>query len=183
MQRASESRAAAKKKRKCSKPTTSLEYAACALLVPTPLRTGEGLQCDPGFRDNFRHPCWGPCFRPNFRARTSHTINLGSSSGLQLQCAGPHHKPWVLLGTSVTMRGSDTINLGPFITVRGSDTTNLRSSSGPPLECAGPTPRLGFTMFYNSDKRIQSMCATASSRTSDMFLVPNLQPRTNQLTL
>ena len=114
MQRASESRAAAKKKRKCSKPTTSLEYAACAILVPTPLRTGEGLQCDPGFRGNFRHPFWGPCFRPNFRARTSHTMNLGSSSGLQLECAGPtpqtldpprdlsynarvrHHKPRVL---------------------------------------------------------------------------------------
>ena len=76
--------------------------------------TGEGLQCDPGFRGNFRHPFWGPCFRPNFRARTSHTMNLGSSSGLQLECAGPtpqtlgpprdlsynarvrHHKPRVL---------------------------------------------------------------------------------------
>ena len=114
MQRASESRAAAKKKRKCSKPTTSLEYAACAILAPTPLRTGEGLQCDPGFRGSFRHPFWGPCFRPNFTARGSHTINLGSSSGPQLQCAGPtpqtpgpprdlsynawarHHKPRVL---------------------------------------------------------------------------------------
>ena len=68
----------------------------------------------PGFRGNFRRPFWGPCFRPNFRARTSRTINLGSSSGLQLQCAGPtpqtlgpprdlsynarvrHHKPRIL---------------------------------------------------------------------------------------
>ena len=83
------------------------------------------------------------------------------------------------LESSITVRGSDTINLGSSITVRGSDTTNLGSSSGPPLECAGPTPRLGFTMFYNSDKRIQSMRSTASSRTSDMFLVPDLQPRTN----
>ena len=107
VQRASESRAAAKKKRKYSKPTTSLEYAACAILAPTPLRTGEGLQCDPGFRGNFRHPFWGPRFRPHFTARGSHTINLGSSfrssvtvrgshttnigssSGPQLQCAGP----------------------------------------------------------------------------------------------
>ena len=40
---------------------------------------------------------------------------------------------------------------------------------------AGPTPCL----FYNSDKRIQSMRSTASSRTSDMFLIPDLQPRTN----
>ena len=69
--------------------------------------TGEGLQCDPGFRGNFRHPFWGPRFRPHFTARGSHTINLGSSfrssvtvrgshttnigssSGPQLQCAGP----------------------------------------------------------------------------------------------
>ena len=148
----------------------------------------------PRFSWQFPAPVLGATFSSTFHsARVSHHKPRVLLQVLSYSARVPHHKHRVLLGTSVTMRGSDTINLGSSITVRGSDTinlgssftvrgsdtTNLGSSSGPPLECAGPTPRLGFTMFYNSDKRIQSMRSTASSRTSDMFLVPDLQPRTH----
>ena len=162
-------------------------------LCPRPSELGRACNVTPVFVA-ISGTRFGATFSSTFHsARVSHHKPRVLLQVLSYSARVPHHKHRVLLGTSVAMRGSDTINLGSSITVRGSDTinlgssftvrgsdtTNLGSSSGPPLECAGPTPRLGFTMFYNSDKRIQSMRSTASSRTSDMFLVPDLQPRTH----
>ena len=81
-------RAAAKKKRKCSKLTTSLNMLLALDLCPRPSKL-RGPATWPRFRGSFRHPFWGPCFSSSFTGRGSQTLNLGSSSGPQLQCADP----------------------------------------------------------------------------------------------
>ena len=81
---------------------------------------------------------------PSITVRDTTSVPLHYGSGPLLQMRGTASVP---LGPSITMRGTASVPLGPSITMRGTASVPLRYRLGPLLQCAVPTPRLGFTKF------------------------------------
>ena len=78
---------------------------------------------------------------PSITMRGTASVPLGPSITMRGTASVP-------LGPSITMRGTASVPLRPSITMRGTASVPLRYRSGPLLQCAVPTPRLGFTKFY-----------------------------------
>ena len=91
---------------------------------------------------------------PSITTRGTASVPLGPSitmRGTASEPLGPsitmRGTASVPLGPSITMRGTASVPLGPSITTPGTASVPLRYRSGPLLQCAVPTPRLGFTKF------------------------------------
>ena len=81
---------------------------------------------------------------PSITMRGAASVPLGPSITMRGAASVP-------LGPSITTRGAASVPLGPSITMRGTASVPLRYHSGPLLQCAVPTPRLGFTKLIGSE--------------------------------